>query len=71
MDREEAFRLLWGGPKGVAEWNRRRKTGEAIPDLRGTDLDNTLFLSQTQVNAALGDARTTVPERFTRPAHWA
>ena len=40
-------------------------------DLRGTALDDTLFLSQSQINGALGDARTAVPERFTRPAHWA
>jgi uncharacterized protein YjbI with pentapeptide repeats len=40
-------------------------------DVRGSDLADTLFLSQTQANAALGDAGTTLPERLTRPAHWA
>lgn len=33
MDRDEALRLLEGGPEGVAEWNRRREAGEEIPDL--------------------------------------
>jgi hypothetical protein len=33
MDRDEALRLLRGGPEGVKEWNRRRKVGEIIPDL--------------------------------------
>ena len=39
-------------------------------DLRGTRLAATLFLSQSQVNAARGDAGTTIPERLARPAHW-
>jgi hypothetical protein len=39
-------------------------------DLRGADLGETLFLSQSQVNGALGDAGTTVPERLRRPDHW-
>jgi uncharacterized protein YjbI with pentapeptide repeats len=38
MDREEALRLLKGGERGVAEWNRRRAPGDRIPDLRGADL---------------------------------
>ena len=39
MDRDEALRLLKGGPEGVAEWNRRRKAGEGISDLRKADLE--------------------------------
>lgn len=39
-------------------------------DLRGTDLRQALFLSQTQVSAALGDAHTRLPEGLSRPAHW-
>ena len=39
-------------------------------DLRGADLGNALFLSQMQVNAALGDDRTRLPARLDRPAHW-
>jgi hypothetical protein len=33
MDQDEARKLLKGGPDGVAEWNRRRESGEGIPDL--------------------------------------
>jgi hypothetical protein len=33
MDRDEALKLLGGGDQGIAEWNRRRETGEVIPDL--------------------------------------
>ncbi|SFD55972.1 Uncharacterized protein YjbI, contains pentapeptide repeats [Actinopolyspora alba] len=39
-------------------------------DLAGADLRGSLFLTQPQVNAALGDARTGLPETFSRPAHW-
>jgi uncharacterized protein YjbI with pentapeptide repeats len=38
MDRDEALRLLNGGPVGVEEWNRRRESGEVVPDLSGADL---------------------------------
>jgi uncharacterized protein YjbI with pentapeptide repeats len=38
VERNEALKLLKGGEKGVAEWNRRRKAGEVIPDLVGADL---------------------------------
>jgi TIR domain/Pentapeptide repeats (8 copies) len=33
MDRDEALRLLKGGKKGIEEWNRRRVSDEAVPDL--------------------------------------
>lgn len=39
-------------------------------DLRGADLSDALYLSQTQLNAARGDARTRIPERLDRPSHW-
>jgi hypothetical protein len=38
MDRDEALRLLGSGPNGIAEWNRRRKAKEQIPDLREANL---------------------------------
>jgi hypothetical protein len=38
MDREEALELLKGGLVRILEWNRRRRAGEAIPDLREADL---------------------------------
>ncbi|MFI6262695.1 pentapeptide repeat-containing protein [Micromonospora sp. NPDC051006] len=39
-------------------------------DLRGADLTGSLFLHQSQLDAARGDARTGLPARLTRPAHW-
>ncbi|WP_435885663.1 pentapeptide repeat-containing protein [Streptomyces lydicus] len=39
-------------------------------DLRGADLTGALFLTQAQVNAARGDAATTLPSALSRPAHW-
>jgi len=38
--------------------------------LHGTDLSQTLFCSQAQLEAATGDALTKVPVRLRRPAHW-
>ncbi|MEU8288455.1 pentapeptide repeat-containing protein [Micromonospora sp. NPDC048905] len=39
-------------------------------DLRGADLRSTLFLHQSQLDAARGDVRTGLPATRTRPAHW-
>ncbi|MEE6308171.1 pentapeptide repeat-containing protein [Plantactinospora veratri] len=39
-------------------------------DLRGTDLARSLFLTQAQVDAAAGDARTALPAALRHPAHW-
>ncbi|WP_255638028.1 pentapeptide repeat-containing protein [Amycolatopsis sp. DSM 110486] len=39
-------------------------------DVRGADLTACLFLTQSQVNAARGDATTRLTERLSRPAHW-
>ncbi|MCP3420780.1 pentapeptide repeat-containing protein [Nocardioides pinisoli] len=39
-------------------------------DVRGCDLSTTLFLTQPQVNAAIGDEATTLPEGLSRPARW-
>jgi uncharacterized protein YjbI with pentapeptide repeats len=39
-------------------------------DVRGADLAGSIFLTQMQVNAARGDARTTLPPRLIRPPHW-
>ncbi|WP_347568485.1 pentapeptide repeat-containing protein [Streptomyces sp. 891-h] len=39
-------------------------------DLRGADLSGSLFVTQPQLNAAHGDATTTVPDTLSRPAHW-
>jgi uncharacterized protein YjbI with pentapeptide repeats len=40
-------------------------------DLRGADLGEVLFLSQSQLNAVLGDDSTRVPDDLQRPGHWA
>ncbi|MFI6504057.1 pentapeptide repeat-containing protein [Nonomuraea typhae] len=39
-------------------------------DVRGARLATSLFLTQFQVNAARGDAATTLPEALSRPDHW-
>lgn len=39
-------------------------------DLGGADLTGCIFLTQSQLNAAKGDARTKVPAALTRPEHW-
>ncbi|MEU6119064.1 pentapeptide repeat-containing protein [Streptomyces sp. NPDC047117] len=39
-------------------------------DLSGADLTGSVFLTQIQLNAARGDARTHLPEQLVRPAHW-
>jgi uncharacterized protein YjbI with pentapeptide repeats len=39
-------------------------------DVRGADLGQCLFLTQPQVEAAKGDAATTIPAALRRPAHW-
>jgi Pentapeptide repeats (8 copies) len=38
--------------------------------LHGADVRDALFLTQTQLNAARGDASTTVPGHLHRPRHW-
>lgn len=40
-------------------------------NLAGADLSTTLFLIQSQLDAASGDAATKVPARLAHPAHWA
>lgn len=39
-------------------------------DVRGCDLSTALFLTQPQVNAAMGDAATELPDGLARPGHW-
>lgn len=38
--------------------------------LDAADLSRALFLTQAQVNAARGDARTSLPSHIERPTHW-
>ena len=39
-------------------------------DLRGADLTGSIFLTQFQVNGALGDLATGLPPALARPTHW-
>ncbi|MFC9257135.1 pentapeptide repeat-containing protein [Amycolatopsis thailandensis] len=39
-------------------------------DIRGADLRDALFLIQSQLDAAKGDATTKLPESLSPPAHW-
>ncbi len=39
-------------------------------DIRGADLMGSIFLIQSQLEAARGDRATTLPASFTRPTHW-
>lgn len=39
-------------------------------DVRGADFSESIFLTQTQVNAAKGDAETKLPSVLARPSHW-
>lgn len=39
-------------------------------DIRGTDLSGALFLTQPQVNGAIGSAATRLPAGLSRPSHW-
>ncbi|WP_326822557.1 pentapeptide repeat-containing protein [Streptosporangium sp. NBC_01756] len=39
-------------------------------DLSGADLTGSIFLTQSQLNAARGDTTAKLPAALTRPAHW-
>ena len=39
-------------------------------DLRGADLSRSIFVTQSQLNAAKGDSSTKLPPLLRRPAHW-
>lgn len=39
-------------------------------DLSGADLSTSVFLTQSQINAAKGDAATKLPSSLIRPPHW-
>ena len=39
-------------------------------DIRGADLTASIFVTQSQLEAARGDTRTRLPSSLTRPAHW-
>jgi uncharacterized protein YjbI with pentapeptide repeats len=39
-------------------------------DIRGADLTRSIFLTQAQVNSALGDSTTKLPSALRIPDHW-
>ena len=39
-------------------------------DIKGADLTGSIFLVQSQVDAAKGDSETTLPASLTHPGHW-
>jgi len=39
-------------------------------DIRGADLTGSIFLTQSQVNAAIGDHHTKLPKLLKTPSHW-
>ncbi|WP_348786439.1 pentapeptide repeat-containing protein [Leifsonia sp. NPDC080035] len=51
---------------------RAELIGADLRDARlgGADLSEAIYLTQTQVNAATGDARTRLPRTVDRPSHW-
>ena len=51
MDRDEALRLLRGGPEGIKEWNERARAGDIIPNLSGIDLSG-MNMSQVVLSGA-------------------
>jgi uncharacterized protein YjbI with pentapeptide repeats len=65
--------LLIGADLRGADLDRADLTGADLrdADLRQADLAGSLFLTQAQVDAARGDARTRLPSGRVRPAHWA
>jgi hypothetical protein len=48
----------------------RAEVGSVVKNLHGADLTGAIFLTQSQLTAALGDVHTTVGLPLTRPAHW-
>ncbi|HEY5224592.1 MAG TPA: pentapeptide repeat-containing protein [Microbacteriaceae bacterium] len=64
--------LLIAADLRTADLDRADVLGADLRDARvsGADLSTTLFLTQFQVNAAIGDAATKLPPWAERPAHW-
>jgi Pentapeptide repeats (8 copies) len=64
--------LLIGADLRGADLNRADLTGADLrgADVAGADLAGAIFLTQAQLDAARGDARTRIPVARTRPGHW-
>jgi uncharacterized protein YjbI with pentapeptide repeats len=65
--------LLIGADLRGADLSRADLTGADLrgAGLSGADLAGAIFLTQAQLDAGRGDARTRVPAALARPAHWA
>ncbi|MBO4160167.1 pentapeptide repeat-containing protein [Micromonospora antibiotica] len=63
---------LVGADLRGADLRRADVTGVDLrgADLRGADLSSTLFLHQSQLEAARGDRHTALPARLRHPGHW-
>ena len=63
---------LIGTDLGGADLTRADLTGADLrgASLCGADLTGTIFLTQSQLDAANGDASTRLPPSLTSPAHW-
>ena len=64
--------LLIGADLRGADLSRADLTGADLrgAGLSGADLAGAIFLTQAQLDAGRGDARTGVPAALARPAHW-
>jgi uncharacterized protein YjbI with pentapeptide repeats len=64
--------VLIGADVGGADLRSADLTGADLrgADLRSADLTGALFLVQSQLEAAIGDARTRVSTSLAHPAHW-
>ena len=62
MDRDEALKLLRGGPEGIAEWNRLRVAGEDISDQSGVSLFNANLSSADLSHANLSGTRLSLAD---------
>ena len=63
---------LIGADLRGADLRRADLTGADLrgADLRGADLTESIFLIQSQLDAAKGDPETKLPPPLTRPTHW-
>lgn len=63
---------LIGADLSRADLRRADLIGADLRDanLAGADLTGAIFVTQTQLNAALGDQSTRIPEGLARPSHW-
>lgn len=64
--------LLIGADLRSADLSRADVMGADLrgADLRGADLVDSIYLIQSQLDAANGDAATTIGDALRRPAHW-